>query len=68
MVLKEWVKCTLIFQDEISAANGKVIVITFGLREGALRWLDDVKSPFPFLMDHHRKVGVILQRNVYARA
>lgn len=44
------------FQDEISSANGKVIVITFGLREGALCWLEDVKSPFPFLMDHHRKL------------
>lgn len=43
-------------QDEISAAKGKIIVITFGLREGALRWLDDMKCPFPFLMDHSRKL------------
>lgn len=43
-------------QDEISTANGKVIVITFGLREGALRWIDDMKTSFPLLMDQHRKL------------
>ena len=46
----------IVIQDEISSANGKVMVITFGLREGALRWLDEMKCTFPFLIDQHRKV------------
>lgn len=43
-------------QEEITSTNGKVMVITFGLREGALRWLDDMKCTFPFLIDQHRKL------------
>lgn len=40
----------------VEDANGRIIVMTFGVREGALKWLEDTKCPYPMLLDTERKV------------
>ena len=47
------------FQKLVDDANGRVIVMTFGVREGALKWLEDTKCPYPMLLDTERKVGSV---------
>ncbi|KAL3873170.1 hypothetical protein ACJMK2_036318 [Sinanodonta woodiana] len=47
--------------------NGKVIIISFGLREGALKWMQETQCPFDMLLDAGRKVyhAFGLKRSVY---
>lgn len=45
-------------KDEINDLNGSVVLISFGLEEGARKWLEDTKATFPMLLD--------IERNVYA--
>lgn len=43
-------------EEDIKALGGKVVLISFGVREGALRWLEETKCPFPMLLDSKRKI------------
>lgn len=52
------------FQDEITSANGRVIIVSFGIREFAQRWLQDVHCPFLMVLDPDRKVCVESEQNV----
>lgn len=38
------------------SADGKVVVISFGLQEGAERWLEDTGCPFTMLRDPERQI------------
>lgn len=53
-------------QEEIASAGGLVVVVSFGLQEGALRWLQDTGCPFTMLLDSDRKIyhSFGLQRSV----
>ena len=31
-----------------------MVIVSFGVPEGARRWLEDTKSPFPFWLDQGR--------------
>ena len=48
----------LLFQADLESASAQVLVISFGLREGALLWLDDTKCSFPMLLDPDRQVRI----------
>lgn len=47
-------------QAEIEAGKGKILLISFGALKGALRWMEEMKSPFPMLLDHDRQVNTII--------
>ncbi|KAK2169613.1 hypothetical protein LSH36_8g01089 [Paralvinella palmiformis] len=46
----------IVYSNLVDDADGRIIVLTFGVREGALKWLDDTKCPYPMLLDTERKV------------
>lgn len=37
-----------------------MLVVTFGVREGALKWLEETKLPYDMLMDPSRQVDLLL--------
>lgn len=43
----------------MTSAGGNVVVISFGLEEGARKWLAETDCPFPMLLDTDRKVKLI---------
>lgn len=43
-------------QSHLEAVPVKVIVISFGCREGALRWLQETGCPYSMLLDPNRKL------------
>jgi len=42
--------------DEVTAAGGQVVIISFGLMEGAQRWLEDTKVSYKMLLDPERRI------------
>lgn len=43
-------------QDELAVLQARLILISFGVREGAERWLQDMDCTFPMLLDRHRQL------------
>jgi len=41
---------------ELAGLGVSVLVVSFGQREGARRWAEETKCPFPVLLDPHRKI------------
>ena len=56
VILVTIIACKSSLQNLVDDADGRIIVLTFGVREGALKWLDDTKCPYPMLLDTERKV------------
>ena len=52
--------CSCLFKERITSAGGRVIVVSFGIKEFAQRWLQDVHCPFPMVLDPDRKVSHVL--------
>ena len=46
------------FQEEFCALGARLVVVSFGVREGAERWLQDMQCPFPMMLDGQRQVRV----------
>lgn len=54
-------------QNELSAANCDVVVVTFGEMSGAGRWLKETKCPFPYYQDPTRALYRYLGLKRYVR-
>ncbi|KAK3094020.1 hypothetical protein FSP39_023027 [Pinctada imbricata] len=54
-------------ESQIISQRGSIMIVSFGVREGALRWLEDTKCQYPMLLDHKRQLYNLfgLKRSVY---
>ncbi|KAK6180779.1 hypothetical protein SNE40_008768 [Patella caerulea] len=54
-------------QEEISNAKSRVLLISFGVQEGAQKWLEEMNCSYDMLLDKDRKVyqAFGLKRSVF---
>ena len=41
---------------EIEAVNGQIVVVSFGVKEGAHKWIKETKCPYKLYLDPDREV------------
>ncbi|KAL8601545.1 hypothetical protein ACOMHN_003811 [Nucella lapillus] len=55
------------YSDDFSALGCRPVIVSFGVREGAQRWLEETECPFPMMLDVKRQIYHMfgLTRSVY---
>ncbi|XP_020915345.1 uncharacterized protein LOC110252835 [Exaiptasia diaphana] len=43
-------------QEEFKAANGHIVIVSFGNLSGAKKWLEQTQCPFPMFIDNNRQL------------
>lgn len=54
-------------QEELVEAGAKILIVSFGERSGALKWIEQTDCPFEMVLDSRRKIyhAFGLTRSVY---
>lgn len=54
-------------QEEFQSLGARIVLVSFGVREGALKWLTDTSCPFDMLLDKGRQTYHMfgLKRSVF---